>query len=117
MSDLIYKICPKGDWDAARKSGVYSGSADDQRDGFIHFSLKHQVRATLDKHFSGRDGLLLLAVATDRLNPEALKYEISRKGEKFPHLYGNLFPSAVVARYTIALSDAGGHIIDCREDF
>lgn len=117
MSNLIYKICPREDWDAACRDGVYTGSADDKRDGFIHFSLKHQVRATLDRHFFGRDGLLLLAVAADRLDPEALKYEITGQGEKFPHLYGNLFPSAVATRYTIALNDAGGHEIDAGEDF
>lgn len=117
MEELIYKICSEEDWRAACHHGVYTGSADDMRDGFIHFSLKGQVKTTLEKHFTGQNNLLLLAVAADKLDPQQLKYEVSRKGEKFPHLYGKLFPSAVIARYTIHLNNANEHIIDDQADF
>ncbi|MCF8474397.1 MAG: DUF952 domain-containing protein [Emcibacter sp.] len=110
--DIIYKICPKEDWDDACKIGFYSGSEDDLRDGFIHFSTKAQVEKTLSKHFSGQKGLLLLAVDVSYLNPSALKYETSRRGEKYPHLYGKLLPSMVKARYIIELNDVNEHVID-----
>ncbi len=101
LPDFIYKICPETEWNKACDAGVYTGSPDDKRDGFIHFSLKNQVRGTLAKHFSGQDGLLMLVIDVARLNSSDLKYEISRRGETFPHLYGNLFPSAVKAQYII----------------
>lgn len=100
-AEFIYKICPEKDWDKACETGAYTGSVDDKRDGFIHFSFRHQVRGTLDKHFAGQQGLLLLVVKVDQLEATALKFEISRGGDEFPHLYGNLFPYAVKARYII----------------
>lgn len=109
QNSLIYKICPEQEWEEACVSGVYAGSADDKRDGYIHFSTRLQLAETLAKHFAGQDGLLLLAVDVALLDPVELKFEISRKGEKFPHLYGKLFPSAVKERYKIHLNDAGKH--------
>ncbi|WP_339864134.1 DUF952 domain-containing protein [Paremcibacter congregatus] len=109
---LVYKIIPTCDWEAACVAGVYTGSADDQRDGYIHFSTREQVRGTLARHFAGQDNLLLLAVVANDLDSSALKYETSRRGEKFPHLYGNLFPSAVEARYMIHLTEAGEHSVE-----
>ena len=95
--DVIYKICSKFDWEKALDAGVYKGSADDERDGFIHFSAFDQVTETLDKHFKNQTKLLLLKVAIDRLDPTILKWEVSRNGEKFPHLYGDLELDAVVS--------------------
>lgn len=91
---LIYKICRKSEYDAARREGVFTGSVDDKRDGFIHFSTYAQVRGTLEKHFSGETDLHLLAINSDHLTPD-LKWEISRGGEKFPHLYKELDMSLV----------------------
>lgn len=90
----IYKICPASAWREAERQGVYTGSADDARDGFIHFSTAAQVRETAAKHFSGQDKLLLVAVDAEVLG-SALRYEPSRRGDLFPHLYGALPLAAV----------------------
>src|SRR5882672_9253677 len=86
---LVYKILRETEWTAAQEVGTFSGSADDVRDGFIHFSAAHQVRATCEKHFAGDDPLFLLAVDAVSLD-NALQWEVSRGGEKFPHLYADL---------------------------
>ena len=75
-------------------NGLYEGSEVDRRDGFIHLSAAHQVRATAQKHFSGKTDLLLVAVAEEALGPN-LKWETSRGGDLFPHIYGALPLSAV----------------------
>jgi uncharacterized protein (DUF952 family) len=85
----IYKICPASDWREAERHGVFRGSADDLRDGFIHFSTASQVEGTARKHFSGQPGLLLIAIDAESLG-DALRWEVSRGGELFPHLYGDL---------------------------
>jgi uncharacterized protein (DUF952 family) len=89
MGTLIYKICARAEWEAAATSGVYRGSEADRRDGFIHFSTAAQVDETLRKHFAGRSDLLLVTVDRDALGDE-LRFEVSRGGELFPHLYGHL---------------------------
>jgi uncharacterized protein (DUF952 family) len=95
MADTIFKICGREEWRAAEAVGVYSGNADDARDGFIHLSAADQVAGTLEKHYAGRSDLLLIAVDADALG-EALKWEPSRGGALFPHLYGTLSLMAVV---------------------
>ena len=89
MSEIIYKVARTAEWDAARETRVFKGSADDERDGFIHLSRAAQLRTTLDKHFAGESGLLLVSLHVDGLGRE-LKWEPSRGGENFPHLYGPL---------------------------
>ena len=91
---LIYKICGRAEWAAAEAAGVYAGSADDVRDGFIHFSTLEQVPGTHARHFAGRDDLVLITVRVDALGP-ALKWEPSRGGALFPHLYDVLRLAAV----------------------
>jgi uncharacterized protein (DUF952 family) len=86
---LLYKVCRAGDWADAATSGVYRGSAADLRDGFIHFSTKVQLAETLRRHFAGQQDLVLVEVASDALGP-ALRWEPSRGGALFPHLYGEL---------------------------
>ncbi len=86
---LIYKICSRDEWDAAVSCGFYRGSADDLRDGFIHFSRASQLRGTVAKYFTGRTDLMLVAVDAGALGP-ALRDEASRGGDLFPHLYGEL---------------------------
>ncbi len=88
-NDLIYKLCSHEEWDLAVRSGSYRGSADDARDGFIHFSRAAQLRETALKHFAGRTDLVLIAVNASALGP-ALRDEASRGGQLFPHLYGEL---------------------------
>jgi uncharacterized protein (DUF952 family) len=98
----IYKICERAAWRLAEQSGVYGGSDVDGRDGFIHFSAAAQLAGTMAKHFAGQRELLLVAVDADALG-SALKWEPSRGGELFPHLYAALPLSAV--RWTKPLPD------------
>ncbi len=93
-AELVYKICPRAAWQAAEAQGVYSGSADDRRDGFIHFSTASQLAGTAEKYFAGQTDLVLVAVVASALGP-SLRYEPSRGGMSFPHLYGTLPLSAV----------------------
>jgi uncharacterized protein (DUF952 family) len=104
----IYKICPASAWREAERQGVYRGSADDARDGFIHFSTAAQVAVTARKHFFGQTGLFLIAVDADALG-EALRCERSRNDELFPHLYGELDLGAVTAILDLRLRSDGYH--------
>jgi uncharacterized protein (DUF952 family) len=94
MADMIYKILSAARWENAQQAGRFDGSADDRRDGFIHFSDGGQVIGTAAKYFSGQSDLVLLTVDPARLTD--LRWERSRNGELFPHLYGPLEPDAVV---------------------
>ena len=90
----IYKICENVLWRQAEHAGVFRGAPIDTLDGFIHFSSAMQVRATTAKHFAGLGDLLLIAVDAGVLGG-ALKWERSRDGDLFPHLYGVLPLAAV----------------------
>lgn len=106
----IYKICPASAWREAERQGAYRGSADDLRDGFIHFSTAAQVPGTAAKHFAGQRGLFLIAVDADGLG-DALKWEPSRGGDLFPHLYGELDPGTVLKVMEMPLRSSGEHAI------
>ena len=93
---MIYKILEANEWATAQASGHVGGSADDRRDGFIHLSAADQVVETARRHFADRSGLVLLTV-DDGLLGQHLRWEESRGGALFPHLYGPLPVSAVVA--------------------
>ena len=86
---MIYRIVTEKEWREAQASGVFEGSAHDRRDGFIHFSTAAQAAETAAKHYAGQADLLLLCVDADSL-AESLKWEVSRGGQQFPHLYGTL---------------------------
>lgn len=86
---LVFKILHKDEWQAAQAVRSFTGSQDDRRDGFIHLSTSAQLAGTLARHFPEATGLILVAMQTDLLG-EALKWEASRDGESFPHLYGAL---------------------------
>ena len=86
---IIYKICRRDEWHAAERERVFRGSPDDLRDGFIHFSTAEQTPGTFEKYFAGETGLVLVAVDARELGA-ALKWEPSRGGALFPHLYGEL---------------------------
>jgi uncharacterized protein (DUF952 family) len=92
---LIYKILRPLEWTQAQADGVYSGSPDDLRDGFIHFSTAEQVKGTLERHFAGERDLVVLEIDSAVLGDE-LKWEASRGGALFPHLYGELPLTAVL---------------------
>jgi uncharacterized protein (DUF952 family) len=90
----IYKICEQESWRAALAAGQYCGSAVDEHDGFIHFSTVGQLAETAAKHFAGQTDLILVAVDSDALGAH-LKWEPSRGGDLFPHLFGALPLAAV----------------------
>ena|SRR5688572_6797477 len=105
---VIYHICKREEWEAARRGGAYAGSSQDKADGFIHFSDGGQVKASAAKHRAGQSGLVLLAVDAGRLGP-ALKWEPSRGGAMFPHLYGALPVAAVLSVHDLPLGADGVH--------
>jgi uncharacterized protein (DUF952 family) len=96
----IYKILPQAEWEAALAVGRYAGSALDAADGFMHFSTAAQAPETARRHFAGEAGLVVLALEADDLGA-ALRWEPSRGGALFPHLYGPLDP-ALVRRVSLA---------------
>lgn len=85
----IYKILGQAEWDQAVAAGAFSGSAIDLADGYIHLSGAATAQETARLYFSGRDDLVLVAIPAEALG-EALKWEASRGGTLFPHLYGAL---------------------------
>jgi len=105
---LIYHICRREEWAAAESAGGYRGSSQDRADGFIHFSDGSQVAASAARHRTGQDGLVLLTVEAAALG-EALKWEPSRGGVLFPHLYGELPLSAVRRVDELPLGPDGRH--------
>jgi uncharacterized protein (DUF952 family) len=104
----IYKICPADLWRDAERAGVFYGSPFDRADGFIHFSTAQQVQETAAKHFAGQDDLVLVAVEVLALQT-SLRWETSRGGALFPHLYGALLLSAVKWRQPLPLGSDGRH--------
>ena len=106
----IYKICPASVWREAERQGVYRGSADDARDGYIHFSTAAQVTETARKFFAGQNGLFLIQVDAEALGP-ALRWERSRNDELFPHLYDELDLGAVRGVQNLASRPDGTHVI------
>ncbi|MDX8452954.1 DUF952 domain-containing protein [Mesorhizobium sp. VK9D] len=107
MSQIIYKITPEALWREAETNGRFTGAPIDVADGFIHFSTTSQVRETAAKHFAGQTDLVLIAIDGNRLG-EALKYEVSRGGALFPHLYAPLALDAVLWVKPLPLG-ANGH--------
>jgi uncharacterized protein (DUF952 family) len=105
---LIYKICPAALWRDAEDAGLFRGAPVDEQDGYIHFSTAAQARETAAKHFATRDDLLLVAVEAGDLG-ESLRYEPSRGGDLFPHLYAPLRLSAVRWVKPLPLGPDGRH--------
>ncbi|QGX97917.1 DUF952 domain-containing protein [Roseovarius faecimaris] len=103
---LIYKIFRAPEWADLRAEGETSGAPVDLADGYVHFSTLEQAPETAAKHFAGADGLMLVAVETERLG-DALKWEPSRGGALFPHLYRALQLSDVAWAQPLPLVD--GH--------
>jgi uncharacterized protein (DUF952 family) len=106
---LIYHMCRAEEWQAAEAAGRYLGSTQDAADGFIHFSTAAQIVESAAKHRAGQDGLVLIAVDAASLGA-ALRWEASRGGQLFPHLYGAL-PLAAVRRVAkLTLGADGRHV-------
>ena len=106
----IYKILPENAWLKAKEDGVYLGSKDDLRDGFIHFSAQNQLQGTLEKHYKSQNDLFLVAFDDQDLG-EKLIWEASRGGALFPHLYAPLPTRHVLWEKPIKMSNDGSHII------
>lgn len=115
MTRIIYHMCRRQEWQDAQAAGSYAGSSQDAADGFIHFSTAAQVEESAAKHRIGQSGLLLLAVDADRLGA-ALRWEPSRGGQLFPHLYGALPLGAVVRVADLPLGRDGRHVFPALED-
>ncbi len=105
----IYHTCTRAEWQAAEAEGLYPGSSQDAADGFIHFSARDQVAVSAAKHRAGQDGLVLLSVEAGVLG-DALKWEPSRGGALFPHLYGPLPVAAVTSVDDLPLGADGHHV-------
>ena len=107
--NLIFKIVGAEDWRLAQAAGVFEGAAIDRADGYIHFSTALQAAETVAKWFAGRDDLVLAAVDADALGA-ALRWEPSRGGALFPHLYGALPLAAVRWTRALPLAADGRHV-------
>lgn len=108
---VVYKICAREEWVRARQLGALMPSHDDQRDGYVHLSRASQVRGTLARHFAGRADLVLLAVRVERLPEGTLRWEASRGGELFPHLYDRLGVASVEQVFDLPLDATGAHAL------
>lgn len=105
---ILYKIVPRTLWQEAVAKGRFEGAPVDHADGFIHLSSAEQVRETAAKHFRGQSDLLLVGLESDRLG-DALKWEVSRGGSLFPHLYASLDPADVSDVLELPLDESGAH--------
>ena len=106
---MIFHICTRDAWQQALDAGVYTGSADDTRDGFLHFSDASQVVESAARHRAGQPGLVLVSIESEALG-DALKWEASRGDALFPHLYGVLDPALAARADDLGLDDKGLHI-------
>lgn len=109
MTTPIYHMCRRDEWDQALRAGSYAGSSQDKADGFIHFSTAAQIVASAAKHRAGQDDLVLIEVPAEALGP-ALKWEVSRGGASFPHLYAALDVARVARAAPLKLGADGRHV-------
>jgi uncharacterized protein (DUF952 family) len=91
-----YKILTAAQWAQFQADGVFHGAPVDLADGYIHLSAADQLQGTLDKHFAGQDGLIIAEVDLAVLG-DGIKWEVSRGGALFPHIYGALPMAAIIA--------------------
>ena len=110
MQRLVYKVCTVADWQAALVQSAYVGSADDLRDGFIHLSTAEQLPGTLARYFAGQADLSLLSVDAASLG-DSLKWEASRGGQLFPHLYAPLALTLVICVRSLPIGSDGNHVL------
>ena len=110
MQHFIYKVCPAAAWRAAEAAGTFAGSADDIRDGYIHLSTFGQLPGTLARHFSGQADLVLVAFEAAALGG-LLKWEPTRDGQLFPHLYEALRVSRALWVEPLPLDAGGRHVL------
>ena len=111
---IVYKIVATEEWAAAETAGAFAGAAIDRADGFIHFSTAEQAPETAAKWFAGRGDLTLAAIDAEALGDD-LRWEPSRGGALFPHLYGVLPMSAVVWSRPLPLDADARHVFGSLE--
>jgi len=111
---IVYKIVATEEWAAAETAGAFIGASVDRADGFIHFSTAEQASETAAKWFAGRGGLTLAAIDAEALGDD-LRWEPSRGGALFPHLYRALPMSAVVWSRPLPLGPDGRHVFGSLE--
>ena len=109
MTGMIYHMCRAEEWQQAVAAGSYAGSSQDRADGFIHFSTAAQIVESARRHRAGQAGLLLVAVDSGPLG-DRLKWEASRGGDLFPHLYGPLDPGESASVLPLPLGPDGTHV-------
>jgi uncharacterized protein (DUF952 family) len=109
--EALYKICPRASWAQARELGRLPTSRDDERDGYVHLSAAHQVRGTLARHFIAQRELLLLVLPRAGLPESALRWEVARNGELFPHLYTELTVALVSHVIELPLDSEQRHVL------
>jgi uncharacterized protein (DUF952 family) len=110
----LYQICTRTQWSAAEAAGVFEGSAVDRTDGFIHLSTRAQVEETARRHFAGQVDLVLVELDADPLGPE-LRWEPSRGGDLFPHLYAPLPVATATSVVALPLAASGEHVFPWTE--
>jgi uncharacterized protein (DUF952 family) len=109
MSEMVYHMCPAETWEEAVATGRYDGTADDRRDGFLHFSTKDQIVESARRHRARHVGLVLVVVEAACLGAR-LRWEKSRDGALFPHLYGPLFANEATSVIPLPLGPDGEHV-------
>jgi len=107
---LIYKILRQPEWKRFQETGIFLGSTDDRRDGFIHLSTSAQLQGTLDKHYMQGDMIIIAEVNVSGLG-QALKYEVSRGGAEFPHLYDQLLIDNVSRHWDLSPNEQGRYAV------
>ena len=106
---LIYHLARAGAWAEAERAGLYRGTPEDRADGFIHFSTAAQVAERAAKHRKGEADLILVGADPEALG-QALRWEPSRGGQLFPHLYGDMALEAVRLAVPLPLGPEGLHV-------
>ena len=107
--NFVYKICTKPEWQKIKNNGQLIGSQKDLEDGYIHFSGEDQIEETLKKFYFNQKDLILLKVATLKL--DHLVWEQASDGSMFPHLYSSLDISNIVDEFEIILRNDGSHLL------
>lgn len=110
VAGIIYRVVTAAEWAEIQRVGAYEGAAHDKADGFIHFSTGAQLRETLRLHYARLPNLMLLAVVTESVARD-LKWEPSRGGDLFPHLFARLPRDLISEVLPLALGADGLHVV------
>ena len=116
MVDIVYKILPQADWLALERDGQLPLTGTDARDGFVHLSTAQQLAGTLQQHFAGADNLVLLALDATQIATD-LKWEASRNGALFPHLYAPLSRAPIIADFALDDTQTGPALSGAARDW